>query len=171
MSICINTEQPGTSWFRVAADACQRGLFALDISDQGVVALQGEGVATERLRLGGVPSMEMIAASTGRPIDLLFMGGLDDRRGAAFAELARHLFRLNVDLRLAGGDRPIDTTTPQAVFGEGKRHLLSSAKVLLNIHRGRPADTVTPYFEWARAIEAMANGCVLISEPSTGSTR
>ena len=26
-SICVNTEQPGTSWFRVAADACRRGLF------------------------------------------------------------------------------------------------------------------------------------------------
>ena len=26
----------------------------------------------------------------------------------------------------------------------------------------------TPYFEWARAVEAMANGCVVISEPSEG---
>src|SRR4029079_17136062 len=25
-SICINAEQPGTSWFRLAVDACRRGL-------------------------------------------------------------------------------------------------------------------------------------------------
>ena len=167
-SICVNTEQPGTSWFLVAAAACRQGLFALDISDQGAAALRSEGVSVERLRLGGVRSMEAPAGDGDRPIEVLFMGGLDDRRGAALAELAPHLWRLTADLRLAGGDRPIDSTTPQAVFGVDKQRLLSSAKLLLNIHRDRRADSATPYFEWARAVEAMTNGCVLISEPSKG---
>ncbi len=43
--------------------------------------------------------------------------------------------------------------------------LLARAKVLVNIHRDarRPG-----YFEWLRMVEAMANGCVVLTEPSTG---
>ena len=168
-SVCINTEQPGTSWFRLAVDACRRGLLTLDISDQGAAALRGAGLAVERLRLGGVPSMHVPSKDVERPIDVLFMGGLDDRRGAALAELAPHLWRLHADIRVVGVDRPIDWVTPQAVFGADKYRLLSSAKLLLNIHRDRPAGTeYAPYFEWARAVEAMAQGCIVVTEPSEG---
>jgi hypothetical protein len=166
-SICINTEQPGTSWFRVAADRCRRGLLTLDISDQGADALRAEGLTVERLRLGGVPSMHTETGPIDRPVDVLFLGGLDNRRGAALAELAPHLWRLHTDIRLVSGDRPIDAATPQTVFGGDKHRLLSSAKMLLNIHHDRSTDA-TPYFEWARAVEAMANGCVVITEPSHG---
>jgi Glycosyl transferase family 2/Glycosyl transferases group 1 len=168
-SVCLNTEQPGTSWFRLAVDRCRRGLLTLDINDQGVDALHREGVVVGRLRLGGVPSMRATATNgSDRPIDVLFMGGLDDRRGAALAELAPHLWGLRTDIRLVAGDRPIDAATPQTVFGADKHRLLSSAKLLLNIHRSRPPGATAPYFEWARAVEAMANGCVVITEPSHG---
>lgn len=168
-SVCINTEQPGTSWFQLALDVCRRGLLTLDINDQGVDALRREGVGVERLRLGGVPSMRSTSAhGTERPIDALFLGGIDDRRGAALADLAPHLWGLQADIRLVAGDRPIDAATPQTVFGDDKRRLLSSAKLLLNIHRDRPPGATSPYFEWARAIEAMANGCVVITEPAQG---
>jgi Glycosyl transferase family 2/Glycosyl transferases group 1 len=170
-SVCLNTEQPGTSWFLLAAEACRRGLMTLDLSDQGVAALRNAGIAVERLQLGGVPSMQPVGAPIDRSVDVLFMGGLDDRRGAALAELAAHLWELHADLRLVGGDRPIDSATPQAVFGTDKYRLLSSAKLLLNIHRGRAVEngsTLPPYFEWARAVEAMAQGCVVVTEPSDG---
>src|SRR6478736_3775711 len=90
-SICINTEQPGTSWFRLAVDACRGGLLTLDISDLGVDALHHLGLAVERLHLGGVASMRSTSGGTDREIDVLFMGGLDDRRGGALAELAAQL--------------------------------------------------------------------------------
>jgi hypothetical protein len=171
-SICVNTEQPGTSWFRLALDACSRGLLTLDISDQGADALRHDGISVERLQLGGVPSMRA-TTDRDRPIDVVFMGGLDDRRGAALAELAPHLWDLRADIRVVGVDRPIDAATPQTVFGAAKYELLSSAKLLLNIHRDRPATAGSgephqAYFEWARAVEAMASGCVVISEPSEG---
>ena len=168
-SVCINTEQPGTSWFRLAVDACRRGLLTLDISDQGAAALRDAGLEVERLRLGGVPSMHVPPKQIDRPIDVLFMGGLDDRRGAALAELAPHLWRLHADIRVVGVDRPIDSTTPQTVFGADKYRLLSSAALLLNIHRDRSATADhAPYFEWARAVEAMAQGCIVVTEPSEG---
>jgi Glycosyl transferase family 2/Glycosyl transferases group 1 len=172
-SICVNTEQPGTSWFRLAVDACHRGLLTLDISDQGIDALHDAGLAVERLRLGGVPSMQANPPSGDRPVDVLFMGGLDNRRGAALAELAPHLWSRRADIRLVGVDRPIDARTPQTVFGADKYRLLGESKLLLNIHRDRstgamPVAEHPPYFEWARAVEAMACGCVVVSEPSDG---
>jgi hypothetical protein len=167
-SVCVNTEQPGTTWFRLALDACRRTLLSFDISDLGADALGAAGVTVERLRLGGVPSL-VHKGNGDRPVDVLFMGGLDDRRGAALAELAPHLWMRTADIRLIAGDRPIDTSTPHAAFGADKDALLASAKLVLNIHRGRPADDDhPPYFEWARAVEAIAHGCVLVSEPSAG---
>src|SRR5258706_15358340 len=85
-SICVNTEQPGTTWFRLALDVCSRGLLTLDISDQGVDALHHEGISVERLRLGGVPSMQAMAERD-RPVDVLFMEGLDDRMGAPLGDV------------------------------------------------------------------------------------
>jgi len=178
VSICVCTEQPGTPWFHLSVDACRRGLRTLDINPHGVQALLEVGVDAQHLPLGAVPSMDIgsfgTAAPVGqRPIDVLFLGGLDDRRGAVLADLAPSMFRLQSDLHLFRFDRPVSASTPGVVFGADKYRLLASSKVLLNIHRDRsahlPAGTTPPnYFEWARMTEAMANGCVVLSEPSEG---
>jgi hypothetical protein len=179
-SICIGTEQPGTPWFHLAADACRRGMLTLDINDLAVRSLRSYRIATERLRLGAVPSLDLVSRRGGslhdeRPLDVLFMGGLDDRRGRVLAGLAPTLHHLDCDLRLFKFDRPIGVATPGVVFGEEKYDLLASAKILLNVHRDdlhseEPDDEPVShrYFEWVRMIEAMANGCAVVSEPSVG---
>ena len=171
-SICVCTEQPGTPWFHLSVDACRRGLHTLDINPRGVDALRAVGVSADHLQLGGVPSMSAPAHES-RPIEVLFLGGLDDRRGAVLADLAPELFRRRCELRLFRFDRPVDAHTPGVVFGADKYALLADSTVLLNLHRDRtehlPPGTVAPaYFEWARMVEAMANGCVVVTEPSTG---
>ena len=171
-SFPVCTEQPGTPWFRLTVEVCQRGLYALDINSHGVDALRRYGINAVRLALGAVPSMSANNAES-RPLDVLFMGGIDDRRGALLAEIAPHLFRYDHELRLFKFDHPVGPTTPGLVFGRDKFRLLSSSKILLNIHRDRSANVPagadpSPYFEWARMVEAMANGCVVVSEPSEG---
>jgi hypothetical protein len=184
-SICIGTEQPGTPWFHLAADACRRGLLTLDINDLAVKSLRSYGITAERLRLGAVPSLDLVArrgvALGGhRSTDVLFMGGFDERRGRLLADLAPTLHPLACDLRLFQFDKPIGAATPGVVFGEEKYDLLASAKILLNLHRNDPVDNSGEgdeseryfeperYFEWVRMIEAMANGCAVVSEPSVG---
>jgi hypothetical protein len=175
-SICVCTEQPGTPWFHLTIDACRRGLLSLDISDQGTTELRDAGIAAERLRLGAVPSLAADAATiapSSRSLDVVFLGGLDDRRAAALAALAPRLYRRRCELRVFTFQRPVGPATPGLVFGAQKYALLSSAKVLVNVHRDRsahlpPGAEHTPYFEWARMIEAMANGCVVLTEASTG---
>ncbi|MFN6119548.1 MAG: glycosyltransferase family 2 protein, partial [Actinomycetes bacterium] len=92
VSICVCTEQPGTPWFHLSIDACRRGIAALDINPQGVAALRDVGVDARHLRLGATPSIDVASTASGsvadRPIDVLFLGGLDDRRGAVLASLA-----------------------------------------------------------------------------------
>jgi len=173
-SVCVCTEQPGTPWFHLSVDACRRGLLAVDINQHGVDALRAVGVDAHRLRLGGVPSMAAADPAQGpRPVDVLFLGGLDERRGRLLAELAPHLVRRRTQLRLFRFDRPVGRAAPGLVFGRAKYDLLASSKVLLNLHRDRSADLPpgsppNRYFEWARMVEAMANGCVVLGEPSAG---
>lgn len=172
-SICVCTEQPGTPWFHLSVDACRRGMTTLDINRHGVEALRAVGIDAHHLPLGAVPSIAVPDPDGDRPIDVLVMAGLDDRRGELLAQLAPRLARRNVELRLFRFDRPVSDRTPGVVFGDDKYRLLSSAKVLLNLHRDRsmhlsPGVHAPPYFEWARMVETMANGCVVVSEPSEG---
>jgi hypothetical protein len=56
---------------------------------------------------------------------------------------------------------PKRSQRPDFLLGEDKWSLLRSAKVLLNIHRDE-----LPFFEWLRILEAVANGCVVVTEHS-----
>ena len=184
-SVCICTEQPNTPWFHLSLDACQRGLLTFDINAHGTAALRQYGVNAHRLPFGAVPSMttgampsgEVPSMTTGawseRDLDLLFMGSLDPRRGRALASLAPSLWNRHSELRLFPFDKPVTPGTPGVVFGQEKYELLRRAKVLVNVHRDRsthlPPGTEPPaYFEWVRMVETMANGCVVVTEPSDG---
>ena len=64
-------------------------------------------------------------------------------------------------------------TRPALVFGDDKYELLASSAAAAQPPPrpvDAPADGTAPaaYFEWARMVEAMANGCVVVTEPSEG---
>jgi len=176
VSIPLCTEQPGTPWFHLAVDACRRTSLCIDINPHGVAALRDLGFAAEHLQLGAVPSMSApgVERSIAEPeIDVLFLGGLDDRRGEILAELAPGLVRRRCELRLFRFERPSRHGAPGLVFGDDKYALLARSRLLLNLHRDRSAHLAAgtrdvPYFEWARVVEAMANGCVVVTETSEG---
>ena len=177
-SVAVCTEQPYTPWFHLSLDACQRGLLALDINDHGVAALREFGVRAERMPFGAVESMTEPESNDSarrrtRDVDVLFMGSLDPRRGKALAGLAPILWDRHSELRLFPFDKPVLPGTPGVVFGDEKYRLLRRAKVLVNVHRDRtihlPTGFTPPaYFEWVRMVETMANGCVVVTEPSEG---
>jgi hypothetical protein len=160
LSVPICTEQPGTTWFDIGLGPARRSPFALDINAHGAAALVGEGVDARHLRLGGVPSMA--APTVDRDLDLVFLGGRTARRAARLAGLAPVLWHREVDLRMFSFSRPVRDGTPGLVFGDEKYRLLARARLLLNIHRD---DRRPGYFEWARMLEAMANGCCIVTEP------
>jgi len=187
-SIPVCTEQPGTSWFDMTVLLSRASPMVLDINTHGVAALQAEGIAAQHLRLGGVPSMDRRSArtehpgdhpsehpsehptdrATDRPCDVLFLGGLTGYRAATLATLAPQLWERRADLRLFDFSRPVDGAIESLVFGAAKYDLLASSRLLVNIHRDAGDGGANHYFEWARLIEAMANGCVVVTEPATG---
>ena len=162
-SVPICTEQPGTPWFNLTAALVADAPFVLDINQHGVDALRVRGFEADHLRLGGVPSM--VATQPERDLDLVFLGGSTPRRNARLASLAPLLWDSATELRMFRITAPVDGEVPGVVIGRAKYQLLGRSRIALNIHR----DDVTPgYFEWARMVEAMANGCAVLTEPSTG---
>ena len=173
-SIPICTEQPGTPWFLLSLGFCVGSPLVVDINAVGVDAIEREGFRAHRLRLGGVPGMDRWttrAAPDGdglaRDIDVVFLGGSTDRRAAALARLAPVLWDRHSELRMFTFSRPLTGDEPGIVFGADKYELLARSKVLVNLHRSDESEA-DGYFEWARMIEAMANGCVVVTEASLG---
>ncbi len=165
ISVPICTEQPGTTWFELSRLFCEPSRTVLDINQHGVDALRSTGLDAHHLRLGGVPSMDRRRPDTPRSRELLFLGGRTERRGERLAELAPLLWGRRADLRMFAFSRPVHDGAAGLVFGEAKYDLLADSLVLLNLHRD---DNLPGYFEWARMVEAMANGCCVLTEPSTG---
>lgn len=165
LSVPVCTEQPGTPWFEITRLLAAPSPAVLDINAHGVDALREQGIAARHLRLGGVPSMDRRRPGSPRPTELLFLGGRTERRGERLAALAPLLHDRAVDLRLFSFDRPVTEGVDGLVFGAAKYELLAASRILLNVHRD---DTVPGYFEWARMVEAMANGCCVVTEPSAG---
>ena len=164
ISTPVCTEQPGTPWFEITRLYAAHSRMALDINAHGAEALVAVGSDARHLRLGGVPSMDR-RTSADRTTELLFMGGKTDRRAAVLAGLAPRLWDRSADLRLFSFQRPVTDGTGALVFGSDKYDVLARSRILLNLHRD---DTAPGYFEWARVVEAMANGCCVLTEPSTG---
>ena len=101
--------------------------------------------------------------STERPCDVLFLGSLTHRRAQILGRSAPILAQWTCDLRLFRGDRPVRDGTAHFVSGHAKHELLAGSRVLLNVHQGE-----RDYFEWIRVIEAISNGCLVVTERSGG---
>ncbi len=172
-SVLVGTEQPGTPWFETSLQIARLAPAVLDINRLAVEALRREGVDATHLQLGAVPSMTSPNTRAGRHrrIDVLFLGALDDRRSELLAQLASPLADLRAEFRLFRFEGPVGDHTAGLVFGADKYDLLADARLLLNLHRAGPDGSTGPrYFEWARAIEAMANRCLVVTEPSHDTT-
>jgi hypothetical protein len=91
------------------------------------------------------------------------MSGRTPRREQFIAGAGGMLWEWRTDLRFFSWHRPIIGDGPSFAAGATKLAELADTRILLNVHRGDE-----PYFEWARVVEAIANGCVVASENSVG---
>ncbi len=161
---CLATEQPGSRCFEVGfryAAGC-RGVF--DINALGVREFRRRGVAAEYIPLGYAPSAEAPGDPAAlRDIDIVFLGHDSPRRAGFFARYAERLARYRCQVILNDPQRPRRAETPGFVCGAERNSLLRRSRVLLNIHAAQRC-----YFEWQRALYAMANGCLVVSETSRG---
>ncbi len=159
----IGTEQPGTVWFERQLPYLGGARLALDLDSHAVEHLRRVGIHSQRVPLGYHHSWDHWGgdATRPRPRDVVFLGAVNHRRERFLAEAASRLWDRRFELRLFEVNKPKHAEDAGFLAGADKWSWLAGTKLLLNVHRGS-----APYFEWLRALEAMVNGCVLVTEPS-----
>jgi hypothetical protein len=163
VSVAVGVEQPGTAWFELGTHYASVGTMVLDISPYAVDELRRRGLDATHLQLGYHPSWDRWGGDSARlrPTDLLFLGSMTARRDGILSEAVPLLWDCNTDIRLFEFPRPMNEPRAHFVASIAKWDLLASSRVLLNVHRSE-----TPYFEWVRVLEAVVNGCLVVTESS-----
>jgi glycosyltransferase involved in cell wall biosynthesis len=161
----LGTEQPESEWFYSNLVMAPYARAMLDIHLSGVTGYRASGLRCFHLPLGYHPLLEQrdASANSERDIDVCVLAAMTDRREEFIAANADWFAARNCHLRLV----PLGfakTEMTRSYLPETKRNsLLQRTKILLNVHYSE-----LPYFEWHRALVAIANGCCLISETCKG---
>ncbi len=160
IGFCV--EHPGNATFQTTVRFARQLAACVDINDDSTAELNALGVPVERFVLGYSERWDHWGGGeTERPHDVVYLGTSDDRRSRLLAIDVEVLSDADVLFAMPPHE---PMTKPRADFfmGAAKLELLAASKVLLNLHRGDSRS-----FEWVRALEAMCNGCVVVSEHSS----
>ena len=161
-TVFVSAEQPGTPHFEDNVRLSKLGGALFDINAGAVREYALRGVEAHHLQLGYSSSLDHFTEDDDRKYDALFMGCFTPRRGRVLAGCAPFLSEVRSRLIISDNTRPNTTRTVNFVPGEEKFELLRDSATLLNIHQSDE-----PYFEWARVLDAIHSGCVVVSEQST----
>ena len=101
-------------------------------------------------------------ATVPKDIDILFLGQDSPKRDRFLARHAETLGRYRCSIVVGDVSKPYDAAHPAIFSGAERNRLLRRSKVLVNVH-----SSDRHYFEWLRALQCMANHCLVVSEPSS----
>ena len=160
-TVALCTENPGTEWFEATYRLLPELAAAVSINRSSAAELRRRGIRCEHVQLGYVPQWDSWRHddSRQRPIDMLYLGAADPRRDPLLGRIGTDLWARRCELLIPPLE-PRTTPRPDFLTGTDKYHRLRAAKVLLNLHR-----TTSAALEWMRFLEAICNGCVVVSEP------
>ncbi len=185
--ILINTEQPSTKWFALAFDLFSKAYRIWDINHWAAKEINEQGIHADYLPLGYVPNFPLFQDVVplpehpgtlslpksirlnsfvnepfiNRPIDLLFIGNLSQRREQFFSSMGRLLSEYDCYFHFSDSSRPILAGINTFMNTPTVIGLCQRGKILLNIHRGNDL-----YFEWQRIVmQGIWQKILVISEP------
>ena len=160
--VTLGVEQPETLWFDIGARYSSVAQAVLDINRVAVDELNRRGIPASQLQLGYHSTLDHWGGDpVQRSTDVVFLGSVAPRRERLLSAMAPLLWDFNLDLRLFEFPRPMTVPRGHFVAGSDKLQLLADCRILLNIHRGEVG-----YFEWIRNLEAVCNGCLVLTETS-----
>lgn len=160
-TIAFCVEHPGNVTFERTAQWASTLGRAVDINDDSTLALRSRGVPAERFTLGYSRALDRWGGRPGeRDVDVVYLGTTDARRSQALTSYAERLAPRSVQL-LVPPHEWMTHTRPDFLMGREKLALLARSKILVNLHRG---DSYA--LEWVRIVEAISNGCAVVSEHS-----
>ena len=161
----LGTEQPESEWFDSNLIVAPHARAMLDIHLSGVAAYRARGLPCFHLPLGYDPLLEQsdVSAESKRDLDICVLAAMTDRREEFIAANADFFAARNCHIRFVPiGFAKTEETRSYLPIPQ-RNALLRRAKILLNVHYSD-----LRYFEWHRALIAMANRCCLISETCEG---
>jgi glycosyltransferase involved in cell wall biosynthesis len=161
----LGTEQPESEWFYSNLVMAPHARAMLDIHPSGVAGYRANGVRCFHLPLGYHPLLEQRnqSGNSERDVDVCVLAAMTDRREEFIAANADWFAARNCHLRLVPLGFAKTETTRSYLPAARRNALLQRTKILLNVHYSE-----LPYFEWHRALIALANRCCMITEPCAG---
>ncbi|WP_370945956.1 glycosyltransferase [Amycolatopsis sp. cg5] len=160
IGFCV--EHPGTDTFERNA-ALVRGLGgAVDINHDSTAELNRRGIKVEHFQLGYSPLWDLWGGDpdSTRDIDVTYLATAERRRSKLLASYARDLAGLRTRL-LTPPHEMMATARVDFLPGKAKLEHLAASRFILNLHREQKQT-----LEWVRTLEAMSNGCVVLTETS-----
>lgn len=160
VGFCV--EHPGNLSFEIGARHAATLGAVMDINDDSTSALRAGGLAAHRFTLGYSSRWDVWRGDqrAERPIDITYLGTTDVRRDNLLARQSEQLSTADCRLLIPPHEW-MAKPRPDFLMGTAKLRHLAGSKVLLNLHRGR-----SRALEWVRVLEAICNGCVVVSESS-----
>ncbi|WP_340685988.1 glycosyltransferase [Amycolatopsis coloradensis] len=160
IGFCV--EHPGTSTFERTVSLVRALGAAVDIHVDATAELRRRGVKVEHFQLGYTPLWDLWGGDLDSPrdLDVTYLGTAERRRSALLGSYARDLEGLRTRL-LTPPHEPMTAARVDFLPGKAKFEHLARSRFLLNLHREQKQT-----LEWVRTLEAMTNGCVVISETS-----
>jgi hypothetical protein len=159
-TVSFGVEHPGTEEFETSVRYAAGLAGRFEISMDSIEELARRGIDAVHFPLGLVPAWDCRQEWRDRDVDVAYLGTADERRIGILARAARDLAGLRTELVLAPHEQ-MTAARPDFLAGRDKWALLARSKVLVNLHRG----TKTA-LEWVRVLEAITNGCAVVTEPS-----
>lgn len=161
----LGTEQPESEWFDSNLVVAPHARAMLDIHLSGVAAYRAYGLPCFHLPLGYHPLLEQsdVPAKSKRDLDICVLAAMTDRREEFVATNADFFAARNCHIRFVPiGFAKTEETRSYLPIPQ-RNALLQQAKILLNVHYSE-----LQYFEWHRALIALAKRCCLITETCQG---
>jgi len=162
-TIAFCVEHPGTMTFDRTAALVGSLAGAVDINVDSTGELRRRGVAVEHFQLGYTPLWDRWGGDpeADRSVDVTYLGTAERRRSLLLNGYSRDLDELRVRL-LTPPHEPMGPERVDFLPGEAKFAHLANSRFLINLHREQ-----SKALEWVRVLEALTNGCVVLTEPST----
>jgi hypothetical protein len=160
-TIALCVENPSTQWFERSCQLAPSFAGALAINRSSLTEMHRRGLTARPLQLGYTRLWDAWGGAEGdRPVDVTYLGATDRRRDGLVAGYGRWLWPRRTTM-LVPPHAPKPLARPDYLIDNQKYLHLSRTKLLVNLHREGAWS-----FEWTRVLQAIANGCVVVSEPS-----
>ena len=162
-SVVVGVGPAGAGWSEAGLRYASAARAVVDIHRHTVDDLRLKGLSATHLQLGYHPSWDRWGGdpARARPIDLLFQGALTPRRERTLAQ-DPILWDGTTKIRLFEAPQPGVRPRDRPPMSTERWDLLASSRILLNVHWGDAPD-----LDWVSVIEAMANGCMVVTECSS----